>query len=302
MLVRLVRVIGFLAILSIVASLTAPVLRGVLGGGGLDDVGSGSTRDPGSERSGDDRPGPARPGSATAVLQDNRFYTVGAFGPVDCPAPDLVDASAASQRAYDERVFGCLVEGWRPLIERAGGRTSAPDLYVFDSSGTSPCGSFSPSTGRILAFYCPTNQTMYADVRQMARAFPPRHHIVYALVLAHEYGHHVQNVTGILSAESRLAYQEPALETELSRRTETQASCLAGMFVRGIEKSYPIEGVQREALEFYAYRAFGDPEGTDDRERSHGSSTSQGRWIERGFAENDTAACNTFVADAQDVE
>src|SRR5690606_1722762 len=117
---------------------------GVLGGGTIDDFGSGSTTDTGDRRPGDledpgARPGPARPGSATAVLQDNRFYTVGAFGPVDCPAPDLVDASAASQRAYDERVFGCLVEGWRPLIERAGGRTSAPDLYVFDSSGTSPC-------------------------------------------------------------------------------------------------------------------------------------------------------------------
>jgi predicted metalloprotease len=180
--------------------------------------------------------------------------------------------------------------------------TESPRVFVFDSPGTSPCGTFRPRSGRILAFYCPVGRTLYVDVQQMARSFPPEHHIAYALVLAHEYGHHLQNVAGILDAEDSVAYSHPDEELDLSRRTELQASCFAGMFVRSVETSYPVTGLQRRAFEFYATHAFGDPQNASASERTHGTPQTQGRWIARGFTDDDTDECDTYVASAGAVE
>ncbi len=259
--------------------------------GGSDEGSDGGFGD--RDDTGDSDPGPA---SGNAVLTRNRFYTVGGLSATDCPAPSLASSSTQAQRTYDERIFGCLVEAWTPPLRKAGLTTESPRIYVFDAPGTSPCGTFRPRSGSVLAFYCPVGATLYVDVQQMARAFPSNHHIAYALVLAHEYGHHLQNAAGILEAEDASAYARPAEEMELSRRTEVQASCFAGMFVRSIEESYPVTGLQREAFEYYATHAFGDSAGTPASRRSHGSPQTQGNWIARGFNDDDTGDCNSFSA------
>jgi predicted metalloprotease len=264
--------------------------------GGVDDFGEGSG-DRGDTGAGD--PGPA---SGNTVLTRNPFYTVGGLAAIDCPAPSLASSSTVAQRGYDEQIFGCLVDAWRPPLRKAGLTTQSPRIYVFDSPGTSPCGTFRPRSGSVLAFYCPVGATLYVDVQQMARAFPPNHHIAYALVLAHEYGHHLQNAAGILEAEDATAYARPSDEMELSRRTEVQASCFAGMFVRSIEESYPVTGVQREAFEYYATHAFGDSASASPSRRSHGSPGTQGNWIARGFNDNDTGDCNSFRAPSSQVQ
>jgi predicted metalloprotease len=257
---------------------------------------------PGVSSSPPSEPGPALPANVAGVLQDNRLYDAGSPGSVDCPAPRLTSSSAQAQEDYDKRIFDCLNRGWQGVLATSGFSTSDPDLFVFNQSGSSPCGTFEPATGQILAFYCPVNQTMYADAEQMAKAFPARDHVVYALVLAHEYGHHLQNVAGILDAEQGLAYRQPSQANELSRRTEVQASCLAGVFIRAIEDSYPVSGNQRSAFEFYAFRAFGDSDGASDDERTHGTSRSQGEWIARGFNDGETGDCNSYSASASTVE
>ncbi|WP_020578973.1 neutral zinc metallopeptidase [Actinopolymorpha alba] len=313
---RLVRVVVFLSLLGFVASILQNQFAGTLPGSGtpggtfpgIPDSSrvpgdSQETTDPEASGGLDDRVGTSSHArSAVTVLQRNRFYAVGGLSQVDCPAPSLASATTRAQRTYDERVFGCLVRAWSDLLGKAGLTTTSPKLFVFDSPGSSPCGSFRPREGTTLAFYCPVNATMYADVRQMARSFPSEHHIAYALVIAHEYGHHLQNVAGILNAESALAYTQPELDMELSRRTEVQASCFAGMFVRSIEASYPLTGTQRRAFAYYATRAFGDSESAPPTERSHGSPPTQGRWIFRGFDANDAARCNSYQAPASDVQ
>lgn len=257
------------------------------------------TADPGTEDP--DLP-EGGPGSPQEVLQRNAFYDVGGVVELDCPAPPLSDLTIAAQRDYYEQVFACLNEAWAPLLSDAGAAGPAPDLFVFDAAGNSPCGSFEPEEGRRLAFYCPANHTMYADVTQMANIFPVEHHVAYAMVLAHEYGHHLQNVTGIIAAQGQLGYENPDLVLQLSRRTEVQASCFGGMFIRGIEASYPVSGEQADAFGFYAYNGFGDAENAAESERTHGQTQTQGTWVEAGFTENRTAACDSYSAPASEVQ
>ncbi|MGW5363068.1 neutral zinc metallopeptidase [Actinopolymorpha pittospori] len=304
-LVRAARGLFVLAVLGVLGSVAQQYLSGVVGGvvqGGDIGVPRDTPPETGVPGSGDGAGSGLPDNQASAILGSNRFYTAGGLSDVECPAPDLTNATTNAQRAYDERIFGCLATAWSGPLRRVDLTTNAPRLFVFDSSGSSPCGTFRPREGATLAFYCPVNQTMYADVAAMARSFPTEHHVVYALVLAHEYGHHLQATAGILQAESTLAYQNPALATELSRRTETQASCFAGMFIRSIEESYPVTGLQRRAFDYYARNAFGDQDGATGEDRSHGSSQTQGRWILQGFEDNDTSRCNSFSVSAQEVQ
>lgn len=298
-LARMIWALVLLAGLGLVASVVQSVLGGGSTGASPTFPGLGNL-EPGDQNG--DEPGLDLPAGTADVLQRNRFYQAGSPGAVECPAPRLTSASAGAQREYDEQVFGCLNRAWDSVLARSDHSTADPGLFVFSETGTSPCGTFQPATGRILAFYCSANRTMYADAEQMARTFPARDHVVYALVLAHEYGHHLQNVSGILRAESTLAYNRPAQANELSRRTEVQASCLAGVFIRAIEESYPVQGNQRSAFEFYAFRAFGDSQDAAEEDRTHGTSRSQGEWIGRGFNGNETGACNSFTAPASSVE
>lgn len=278
----------------------------------LPDLGSGATpgvqftpeeREPTSGPSPDEPEIPeGGPGSPQQALRANPFYEVGGVVELDCPAPPLDDLTTEAQRVYYEQLFGCLNEAWAPLLSDAGATGPAPELFVFDSPGNSPCGSFEPEDGQRLAFYCPANHTMYADVTQMASVFPVEHHIAYALVLAHEYGHHLQNVTGIIAAQGQLGYENPDLVLQLSRRTEVQASCFGGMFIRGIEESYPVSGEQADAFSFYAYNGFGDAPDAPESDRTHGRTDTQGVWIEAGYTENRTAACDSFSAPASEVQ
>lgn len=312
------------AILAVAAGAGMALLASGLDGGrmsSLDDLVSGNGEDttafgepatPDSNGSGGpaqqppadpgDPGAPAAPGSPQETVEANPVYEVGGVAEIDCPAPPLDDLTREAQEAYYEQVFGCLNDAWQPLLADAGYPASDADLFVFDGPGNSPCGSFEPQTDNLLAFYCPANNMMYADVQQMAEFFPAEHHVVYALVLAHEYGHHVQNVTQILAAENQLRYEDPDQTLELSRRTEVQASCFAGMFIRGIAASYPVVGEQAEIFERYAYNSLGDPPDVAEDERTHGHVETQGRWIETGFTENTAGSCNSYVAAASEVE
>ena len=168
---------------------------------------------------------------------------------------------------------------------------------VFDKPVNSPCGKFTPRSGRVLAVYCTLNHVMYTDVQQMARAFGPTQDLAFLMTIAHEYGHHVQSVSGLWSG--RAAYlQEHSSEADQldsSRRFELQASCFGGVFSRAVEKSYPLTDRLPE-FERQSKTSFGDSPSTPEDERTHGQATSQGFWIMNGFNVKETKACNTYAA------
>jgi predicted metalloprotease len=240
--------------------------------------------------------GDAEPGTAEDLLVNNPVYSAGAVSELDCKAEALGDGQLAAQKRYYEKLFGCLNEGWRPVLSKAGFNEPDPGLVVFDKPVNSPCGKFTPRSGRILAVYCYSNQVMYTDVLQMNKAFGPTQDLAFLMTIGHEYGHHIQGVTGLWSGRMAYLQEHPDQQLDSSRRNELQASCFAGVFSRAVEKSYPLTDRLQE-FERQSKTSFGDSPETPDDERTHGQATSQGFWIMNGFNVKETKACNTFAAD-----
>lgn len=236
-------------------------------------------------------------GTAEDYLVNSSLYSAGGLGELNCPAERLGNGSLAAQKRYYEKLFGCLNDGWRPVLQRIGVTKPDPGLVVFDQPVKTPCGDFKPLSGRVLAFYCYGNQVMYTDVLQMNKAFGPQEDLAYLMTIAHEYGHHIQGVTELFYARAVYLQDHPEQKLESSRRNEVQASCLGGVFSRAVAKSYPFTARMQE-FEHQASNSFGETEKTPPEERTHGLATSQGFWIMNGFNVGETKACNTFAAPA----
>ncbi|MGH3446714.1 MAG: neutral zinc metallopeptidase [Nocardioidaceae bacterium] len=244
---------------------------------------------------------PSNPGATpvdssdtTAVLHSNTLYEQGGLTNGECPAQPLGSASKATQTRFYKSLMQCLNDEWHPLVTDAGYSYQDPGLVVFNSPVTTPCGNAAPEDGRTLAFYCPGDSVMYADVPQMRRFFG-NVDIAYAIVIGHEFGHHVQHETGILAAERQAAYSDDASRLALSRRTELQASCMGGLFLGAISDSFPVDAQRLRQLDQVA-GSFGDEPGASPSEQDHGSGSSNHDWITTGFDDNDVAVCNTFNA------
>jgi predicted metalloprotease len=268
----------------------------------------GTERGPFVRGSGSSAPAaPSNPGAAPvdpdrfrAVLQRNTLYAQGGLRDRDCVAAPLEDADGDAQTRYYDRLMGCLDAAWAPLVESAGYGYDTPTLMVFDAPISTPCGSAAPQDGRTLAFYCPTDSVLYADAPQMRRFFRDVE-MAYAVVIGHEFGHHVQNEVGILLAFDDAVYAQFSERVELSRRVELQASCLSGLFLGAVAPTYPILESDFADLRQVSL-SFGDEPGAADGERDHGSGVSNQAWILAAFDDNDAARCNTFVAPDHQVD
>ncbi len=263
-------------------------------------AGSGTSVDHSPARA--EQPGstPVDPSNAQQVVSDNTLYAQGGLPNGDCPARGLGDASRARQTVFYKALMACLNSEWSSAVESAGYAYQKPGLVVFDSPVDTPCGTASPEDGRTLAFYCPSDSVMYADVPQMRRFFD-NIDVAYAIVIGHEFGHHIQQETGMLQAYDDLIYDNFDDRLELSRRVELQASCMGGLFLGAVAATFPMDGTRLRQLQQVA-GSFGDEPGGSDSKRDHGSGASNRQWIFAGYSDNDTATCNTFTASSSNVD
>jgi predicted metalloprotease len=234
------------------------------------------------------------------VVRRNTLYSQGGLANGSCPAKALGDASRDEQTVFYQALMDCLNDEWEPKVEAAGYSYKEPGLVVFDSPVDTPCGNASPEDGRTLAFYCPGDEVMYADVPQM-RKFFDNIDVAYAIVIGHEFGHHVQREVGILSAYDDLTYDDFDNRLELNRRVELQASCMGGLFLGAVADSFPMDDARLQRLQQVA-GSFGDEPGGSDDKRDHGSGGSNREWIFRGYTDNDTNVCNTFTVPSDQVD
>jgi uncharacterized protein len=228
----------------------------------------------------------------------DRFPSGGAQG-TDQEVPDGPDR----ERDLDEFltfVVGDIQRFWAREFERAGEPYEPAQVVVFHGTVTSGCGPASAATG---PFYCPADQRVYLDVgffRQLALEFRAPGDFAQAYVIAHELGHHVQNITGIMAQVMGGDGGPPP--NEVSIRLELQADCLAGVWGRSTYERKLLErGDLDEALR--AAAAVGDDRiqarttGRIDPENwTHGSSEQRRTWFVRGFESGEPAACDTFSA------
>ncbi|HET8780336.1 MAG TPA: neutral zinc metallopeptidase [Agromyces sp.] len=262
--------IGLIVVVIVLAVCIAPRLTGD-GGGELGDILGG---DPFSGF------GAAQPGDTTTPLDpDDRL-----FGFVNAVVDDVnatwVDIFAESNQRYEQAT-----------------------LVVFDRATPTECGTGSAATG---PFYCPADGQVYLDLsffRELRDRFGAPGDFAQAYVIAHEYGHHVQNLLGINAEVQRIAQQEPDRANDMSVRLELQADCLAGVWGHtALQQGELSEGDLEEALA--AAESIGDDRiqeattGRIDRESwTHGSSDQRATWFRVGFDSGDPARCDTFQAD-----
>lgn len=192
---------------------------------------------------------------------------------------------------------------WSGEFLKAGNTYQDADLVVFTGSTRSGCGNASSATG---PFYCPADETAYLDIsffQELKDRFGAPGDFAQAYVIAHELGHHVQNLTGISDDVRAESQRHPDDANDLSVRQELQADCLAGVwghstYTRGILEPGDIEEGLTAANAIGDDRLHRQAGGTVDPDSfTHGTSEQRVRWFQRGFDSGDAAECNTFTGD-----
>jgi len=206
-------------------------------------------------------------------------------------------------RQFVARVLGSTERTWTNIFE-AGGRTyEKPTLVLFSDAVQSACGFAQAASG---PFYCGPDHKVYIDLsfyRDLRQRFQAPGDFAQAYVIAHEVGHHVQNLLGIMNkvqaSQSRATNENQA--NALSVRLELQADCLAGIWANSAHRDRNIleQGDVEEGLNAAAQigddrmqkRARGHvvPEGF-----THGSAEQRVQWFRRGLESGELKQCDTF--------
>lgn len=201
------------------------------------------------------------------------------------------------------KVLGSTERVWQDQFRRLGGQYEEPKLVLFTGATPTACGTGQAAMG---PFYCPADRKVYIDLafyQELKDRFKAPGDFAQAYVIAHEVGHHVQNLLGISDKVHRAQEQsrDPARANALSVRLELQADCLAGVWAAQANEARQIleAGDLEEALT--AASAIGDDRlQQQSRGRvvpdsfTHGSAEQRTRWFRRGIDSGDMNQCNTF--------
>ncbi|SFI25331.1 hypothetical protein SAMN04489731_109222 [Amycolatopsis regifaucium] len=216
-----------------------------------------------------------------------------ALGAVTCRLP-AISRDAAKLETYYKTFASCLAEAWKPALDQANEPTLTATVQV-TLPETSACGK-APSETEAVAYYCGGDTTIYAPTEWMlgdAGLERSRH----LATMAHEYGHHVQRSSGILSAAAEKMSspdEDTPADKELVRRIELQANCFGALALAAASGRGSISSSLANA-------ALADYGRTDDSD-THGSRRNQLKWAKAGFSAKATSACNTWAAPAADVK
>ncbi|MBD9526929.1 MULTISPECIES: neutral zinc metallopeptidase [Paracoccus] len=198
--------------------------------------------------------------------------------------------------ADTEEVWG------KVLPEQAGVEYVSPQMVMFSGQAQTGCGGASSAMG---PFYCPNDQKLYLDTAffdTMQQRMGAGGDFAFAYVVAHEVGHHVQNLLGILGQTMQIRQQSSQADANyISVLTELQADCFAGIWARQANEQFGTieDGDVEEAIN--AANAVGDDtlmqnagQAVRPDKFTHGSSQDRMTWFKRGFTSGQLAQCNTF--------
>jgi len=195
-------------------------------------------------------------------------------------------------------------ETWNALLPQYGVQYQEPALVLFSGAVQSACGTAEAAMG---PFYCPLDQKVYIDMSfydDLSQRFGAPGDFAQAYVIAHEVGHHVQNLVGTAEKVQAAQQRMPKVQAnELSVRMELQADCYAGVWAHHAARSRQLleSGDVEEGLG--AASAIGDDRIQRETQGrvvpdafTHGSSEQRVRWFRRGLETGNPADCDTFAA------
>ncbi len=218
-------------------------------------------------------------------------------------APPPTSAEQDQLRVFVSRVLRTNEDVWQQVLPQQKGVAFRPaPLVLFRGATRSACGGAQSAMG---PFYCPADTRIYLDMtffEEMRTKMRAGGDFAYAYVIAHEMGHHIENLLGILprvqAAQQRLSRREA---NALSVRVELMADCLAGVWAYHANQRWRIleQGDLEEALA--AAAAIGDDKLQKQAQGyvvpdsfTHGSSEQRVRWLTQGLRTGRVDACDTF--------
>jgi predicted metalloprotease len=207
--------------------------------------------------------------------------------PLECP-----DGAETDTACFVGAVVNDVQATWQDIFRSEGKRYDVTKLVLFTQATTSACGQASAATG---PFYCPADQKVYLDLgffQELRDRFGAPGDFAQAYVIAHEFGHHVQNLLGTMQRAQRAG-------REGSIRLELQADCYAGIWAHETEVQPDVHDFD-EALD--AASAVGDDrlqrqagQRVNRETWTHGSSAQRMQWFRTGADSGDPAVCDTFA-------
>lgn len=230
-----------------------------------------------------ERSGPVPTGKKAQT--DNPIYRTGKLELKECQEQPVISKDLDSARVYLEFLMECLDESWEYQFSKAKLPFSKPSFETISRAGRpTACGKF-PKGAQ--AIYCERNKKITFLLNPGILSRPSE--LLLFEVMAHEYGHHVQQLSGILGAADRKYNSEKALLTEI-RKIELQAECLSGAFIGSVWQSL---GRRESDFDYVLDSAYDTV--------SHGKAVNIAYWLRRGFDQESPGACNTFSAPASKV-
>ncbi len=243
------------------------------------------------------------PSTLLSLLDGGDPQAVNAPAPAD-PADPAAAAANDPQVDFVRAVLGETEDVWGAYFQGLGKTYVRPKLVLFSGQVQSACGFASAASG---PFYCPGDQRVYIDLsfyRQLATEFGAPGDFARAYVIAHEVGHHVQNLLGITDkaadAEQRLGRSGA---NHVSVEIELQADCFAGVWAAQANDARKILEPGDLESGLNAASSVGD-DTLQKREQgtvvpdsfTHGTSAQRVRWFRRGFEAGKIDDCDTFSA------
>lgn len=226
-------------------------------------------------------------------------------GPVPQPQVRHETGPRSDDADYDfaRKVIGSAEDVWSPLLQARGVRFTPATFTAYDDATPTGCGTGQSSAG---PFYCPGDQHIYLDLaffNELSQRFGVPGEFARAYVIAHEYGHHIQDLMGTMDRGAMGSYGPQRGADSDSVKTELQADCYAGVWAFHANQQFSIlqNGDVDGALK--AASSVGDD--TLQKENrgyvvpdsfTHGTSAQRMRWFQRGLEGGRMDACDTFSA------
>ncbi|WP_336205790.1 neutral zinc metallopeptidase [Nonomuraea sp. LPB2021202275-12-8] len=233
------------------------------------------------------------PPRGKAAATANPLYRTGRLANANCTPGSLPKGSTSAYKRFLTRVTYCLNKSWASQFRKAGLSFSKPRLRIITKKVNTPCGRWSSGADGV---YCSANRTMYMLITKtnLRNPFP----LGITRLMAHEYGHHVQQVSGIWNyywgARARASRSTQLL---LSRRSELQAECFSAVFMNTVRDTLPVTSEEWN----YTVDWFRKNGHKAWAQNDHGKGPTQAFWMSRGFNSGSVGSCNTWAASSRHV-
>ncbi len=221
------------------------------------------------------------------------------------PSPQQAERRAAAEQKLEATAVSAFNDAqrtWEKALARSAGGYRDAKLVLFWDQTRSGCGQAGAEMG---PFYCPADEKVYIDLgfyRELATRFGAPGEFAQAYVIAHEVGHHLQNVLGIEPKVREAQRRNPGIRNSLSVKMELQADCLAGVWARSAQGRQLLDPGDLEAG-LRAAAAVGDDRlqkaatgRVSPESFTHGTSAQRSEWFRRGLETGRIDACDTFGA------